>query len=425
MLSCFMGDKIFLLRIRTPAAWLKREDAPAWSHIKPHVHFGSAAIVWVAGRLGRLYWERLVERFRLSRPKPAKPSPYGYKKERRLTAFRQAWAAIPDTARAAILSAGYPDRHWHVWSMVARCDGALDLVGNNAPLAYCLASGNAFRGKERVERPLRSVRRLLRRPQTESLRWLSMPPTRSARDVLRKAKGHDLRDFFTLRSLLWRPESMKIMAHLPALSRGVTRVLADDLAPFVGHGLLLDLANRPAENPFDVARLMHDTLLMAEAQRPGLVHPGNPNRLCFRSWAGLQAVHDELAERLARRGDPALSRLVMPPWPYALPSPTHELRVRHLDTGADFFALSRRLHNCLSSYPRRVWEAAGRWHVFSVEAPEEAGLLIEIADDGEPFIVEARKACNLPIGSATEMKIASWLYHCKQQAWEDGARCEP
>jgi hypothetical protein len=139
-------------------------------------------------------------------------------------ARRRAAAAVPEQVRNAVSAAALVSQEWQVLSMVARVPMSLELVASVPALAGMLAACRSL-GRT-VQRPLRTIRALLRTPDgmvrwRKILRWLGFPDTRAFVNVLRAVPtGANLntQSVLSLRDLWGHPQARKRLLHAPRLS---------------------------------------------------------------------------------------------------------------------------------------------------------------------------------------------------------------
>lgn len=132
------------------------------------------------------------------------------------------WGAlIPNDVVLAVNS--YPNRHWHLLALVARCGSpALDLIQSTPALAWMLASSWIFKEKP-VRDHFRSIRNLFNksRSQVQILRWLNYPASKSILKILRKIDIDDIDAtiLLNLRVLLTNQSTASTLRHLKVINK--------------------------------------------------------------------------------------------------------------------------------------------------------------------------------------------------------------
>lgn len=362
-----------------PAAWRRTRTKP-WRGRRPRIHLrGSHEPVQMA------QWNP---------------------EDRAWQAFEE---AIPVHVRDVI--ARFPDRHFHLLSLIARCPGALDLASNTPALAYALASNWVFH-RPGVQRPLRSARTLLRRRQTDILHWLGFPPTRAARNILRKLtfEATTVDRLLYLRSCLFDPRCCKLLSHLPSIGPGTVRVVSDDfLRSALAPSALDELARSDrGKRGWELAYQLRDTLRVAEMLP-------DPPTLRFPTLQRLFATHDDLVDRfnegadrwLADRESGDLRSFGPPPLPG-----TDDLVP--LDDERKLVEEGQQMKHCIASYASDV--ETGDAYVYRLLRPQRATVLLR-RDDGDWCVAEALGPRNRQISTEAWEVLERWMDQAEELAW--------
>lgn len=293
-----------------------------------------------------------------------------------LDAYR---ATIPAPILAEL--EGYRDRRWHLYNLLVRCPGALDLSRSNPALAYALASSWVFH-KPVPTKPLRAARRLVNRKQKVILDWLGFPATEPARRLLAKIEPGALSVPFLLwmRKALAEPERVQAIRHINRINRPLAVLLmARKLERYLTPRLLEEVSQlrdgQGGEPPLDVAQLMFDTLRMADEEGRGQHCPDR-----FHSVGRLREVHDELVRQCNRKllrrglGGPDAragggSSLTFPKPPF-VGTPD----IRPLVTADDLDMEGLVMSNCVSIYRDSVVQ--GYYYIYRVLRPIRATLSV-------------------------------------------------
>jgi len=325
-------------------------------------------------------------------------------------AARQAFEdAIPEPIRVAV--ARFEDRHWHLLSMVGRCDGALDLLHSTPALAYGLASNWVFH-RPAVQRPMRAARSLLKRKQTEILAWLGFPGTKAVRNILRKLTYEAIvvGRLLYLRRCLHDLECRKLLAHLPVIGPGTIRVVSDEpLRRAMAPSALAGLArNDQLMTGVANAYTLRDTLRMAESL-------GQDRTLRFTTLEQMLEVHDMMVERtnrayeerLVTEGHPDLRTFARPPVPG-----TDD--IVPLDDERKLIEEGLAQHHCIASYAEEV--AEGDAYVYRMLRPERATVLLR-RGRGAWYVAEVRGPHNREPMPATQDVLDRWLSEAEEWEW--------
>lgn len=163
---------------------------------------------------------------------------------RRYKAYKAYYEVIPKDVKIALKQ--YKDRQWHLFSMLARCPGALDLSFSTPALAYMMASCWAFH-KPSPQKALRTMRGLIRKKQIEQFRWLGFPPERRVINMLRKIPSGilSIERMFYLRNACFDKQVMKTLCHMEKINEEVLRIISDpNLFPYVTFSFLEEVSNR-------------------------------------------------------------------------------------------------------------------------------------------------------------------------------------
>lgn len=322
------------------------------------------------------------------------------------------WSAlIPREVREAV--APYPERHWHLLSLAARCGPpAVDLMRSNPALAWALASSWVFRINP-VQEPLRAARRLLARGrvQRDILAWLDFPASETSRRTLRKLDTRSIRvnTLLALRAGMQDADALRLLQHLPTLNHGAIRMACDPvLRPWITPHLLKDVVttgdgpygnlspDRSEHQYAHAATQLHDCLRMM-----GFLEIEHREIGVIRSVHGLAERHDDLVRRLQNRGDRQRAPLALPPAPFEGTSD-----IIPLQSEAALLEEGDAMAHCIGSYGPLA--ATGDTAVYRVLAPERATLAIERQGNGWR-ISELKLARNQDAAPATWQAINAWL----------------
>ena len=286
---------------------------------------------------------------------------------------------IPEDIRAQLVQ--YNDRKWHLFNLLTRCPGALDLSCSNPALLYALASNWVFH-KPAATQPIRAARRLVNKRQKLILDWLGFPATETARQIMAKIMPSALSvsALLCLRRAFDQPDLIKTLAHLDSVNAGTLKLLRiRKLHPYLTPRFIEDVSrdNRPNhEQRPDVVSLLLDTIKMAEEDQWRHCPPR------FFSIARLQEVHDDLTRRMNRQRWIERRSFVERRYGTQFPPPPFPGTdtIRPIDTPEALHFEGGELNHCVGSHIESVFE--GQEYVYQVLAPVRATLSIRRHGNG-------------------------------------------
>ena len=178
-LYCFDEHQVMVLSAGTdPRCWIKTPKQPGWHSARK----APDTLLKQAGIAGRELPVGMQASHYIM-PDGQLVMPFGLhimvRNAYSLELFMQ---QVPTPIRKRLLP--FNDRRWHLYNLLARVPGALDLCDSNPALAYMLASNWVFH-RPAVQNSLRSARALAMKPQRRILEWLGFPPEESVRKTLR------------------------------------------------------------------------------------------------------------------------------------------------------------------------------------------------------------------------------------------------
>lgn len=306
------------------------------------------------------------------------------------------FAPVPEGVRDVLLQLA--DRHWNLFSLLARCPGAVDLAHSNPALCFALASCWVFH-KPAPTHPLREARRLVLRKQKEIMRWLGFPSMESARRIMAKISLSDLTipRLLNLRRAIENATLSKTLAHLPRINGFILDVVGSWYEPLVRPSFLHEVAALQVRiHGEDPLQFLKDTMRMSRELGGRL-----PNG--FGSIAQLVRTHDGLSGWHRQHVPPQLLSL-------SLPSPPFEGTpgIVPLTSPAEVIREAHEMHNCCSSYIQRI--ADGACYLYRVLAPVRATLELVRWEGGWRVGQLEQYANNVVGGSMRRHIIAALLY---------------
>lgn len=321
----------------------------------------------------------------------------------KLVDIEKFYLAVPAEVCDAIRD--FPDRHYSLTSLCARCPGGLDLLYSTPHIAYMLA--NCFAFGKRVKRPLRSARALLAKKQIRQLEWLGFAhPSKSTVRILRKIpkKCCNIELLLYLREALQSPIAHEFLSHVTRINRGVVRIVSDpNLLPWASHSLLNELGHDIDE---DVrAKLGWE---MQHVIEMGLADgPGAPDRAPFRSVHDVRQRYVNLLE--IRRDIPYDGLLPLGAADLAFPEPPIEgnSQIVPIRTFKDLLEEGRQCRHCIASYTREI--IVGQKYAYRVQSQEERATLLLTYESGEWVVSDCRGMANRSVSQELEDLIGMWL----------------
>lgn len=284
-----------------------------------------------------------------------------------------ALATIPERERR--IAARFKDRRWHVLALMARCQGAADLLESNPALGFALANSWVLKDPSPTQ-PMRAARGLIKRPQVEIMQWLGFPPTKRVRRILSRIEPEALagRKLPSLQRALWSSAIQETLVNLPGITSDVMSFICDpDVSDRVTHRFLFDLLQRETvvgssgcmAPPFYYSHWRDacwNAKSLDRAQLPML-----------RSIAQLEKWHGELAEAYARERDAQRAREVDGQRVYFCTPPfAGTSAVEPILDSDSLLEEGRCMGHCVASYRHAV--EAGRYFVYRVTSPVRATL---------------------------------------------------
>jgi len=312
------------------------------------------------------------------------------------------FSAVPSDVSDAVRN--FPERHYSLTSLCARCEGGIDLLYSTPALALMLANCWAFGRK--VSWPLRSIRAQIVKKQVQQLEWLGFPqPSKSMIRILRKIpkKCCTIELLLYLRTAMQFSAARELLAHVTRINRGVIRVVSDTrLLPLASHGLLEEMGHDPHEDL--KARLgweMHHLLEMAPVQRPATM-----GQTPFRSIHDFRQRYAHLLEFLPLF---PLCKRLPEGWNSTFPAPpvggtTEIIPIRTFEELVDE---GGRQHHCIASYASEIM--VGEKYAYRVETRKERATLLLTNQSGVWVTSDCRGGANGSISIELNEMIESWL----------------
>jgi hypothetical protein len=280
---------------------------------------------------------------------------------RRRRLEHEAFGRVPVAIRR-LVAPHLPGLQWGLLSMVARVDGALELLESNPALAVGLAYSSALR--KPVKRPLRSARWLVRQPRRRIAGWLGFPETKATVRALSRVEPEDC-------SLLVLGHLGQLLAsgdrwvhHLPKLRAEPLLLMEPTVRPALTFGLLEELALEPRDRRRSCAAAdVRFVLAVAQRLKPPMRLPPLRSIAQVRQLVG-ELVHEERRQHLLRWK--AAGDFPAPPYPagempLVLPD-DRPVQIRPITDAEGLLAHAGYQRNCMANddeYLERILDGTG------------------------------------------------------------------
>lgn len=388
-------NRVQVFRARPPQAWVKTGDAPGWHHNR-----GDEELLRLGSAIRRVRRYHRAQRRAIAQGTPGS-RPFHLESEC-LARFVE---LVEPQYRGQLYT--LRSRAWHMYSMLFRCPGAVELSRTNQGLAYALANHWVFTGK-RPQQAMRVIRRLLRRPRRQIAAYLGFPEREVSVRLLGKIHGRDL----DLSRLLWlrmavgKPKMARALSHLPWLKAGVLEALGDEQsAELCSAKLLLQLAAMSEGRGVWAGQQVAGVLACARAldePLPRLVGVDQTRRLFD---AALGSLTDHRPPRDRPLG-PA-------------PVPGIAGKIEPLDSTLEVYAEGIEQENCLATARFRLDCARGRQYIYRVLAPERCTVSLRRARSAAGWVLDDFKAAhNRPPSKGATDTVRAWLASASIPFWD-------
>ncbi len=284
-------------------------------------------------------------------------------------------------------------------------------------LAYRLCG---FPGSEEIDFE-RRAQEAARKKRKLIARDLGLPAGRGTVKILAKVAYKDLeldQDLDFLRSALQDPHSCRLLAHLPAVSSEVIRILGrKDRRGVATYSLLEDflrcfsgdsfnhMLNGPIGSAGHAIRLMDAYLELWQLLYPDCCPPK------IRTIAEIPAKHGTLMADHS-----AWERMKARYLPFPDPPVRGSKYIQPIRTAIDLIAEGEECRTCIGSRAAEV--AAGKAYAYRITAPERGTLMLK-KSEGRWTLDEARGLDDRTIARNTLVVIHAWLEGEKQQQEND------
>lgn len=354
---------------------------------------------------------------------PPRPSPMittEYLRERHDTLRRHLrlnqvtrWAAqFPPDAIRFLERNQFSNRRWHLLALWTRVPEGRELFWDLPQLAWMLASSWNVKCKP-VQKPFRSLRALLRKPRSEVLKWLDLPPGKGTLNLLRRIRPVDLtpKVVYWLKLALRDERSRSWLLNMEGRIDSRILYLLGRRQPItfpIAQAILRNESAGPAGALLPVYQLyFHIRKMLDENGRedeiPRLARIHSPERL--REW------HDRLIQET--NVFPKRMRLsVTEAWRAAgnrVPPPIEPTKaIQPLATPEAIACEGRTMHHCLNSHSVDV--AQKKYYAYAIDHQgERATLGLWRQANNIWRLAELRGSCNAAVSAELRNYVYQWL----------------
>ena len=381
-------DRVQVYRATPPQAWVKGPDGGGWRHNR-----GDERLLSVASAIRRVRRYHRAQRRAIALGNPGQ-RPFNLESE----CMARFVELLEPRFRRQLYT--LRSRSWQMYSMLYRCDGAVELSRSNHGLAFCLANHWAFTLK-RPTQAMRTIRRLLPKRRREIAEALGFPRRELSVRILGRIRGRDLElgRMLGLRDALQDKKVARALSHLPALNEGVLDVLTEkDVARQCAASFLEQLST---EGDHSSRWIAHQAMLaVAYAQLVGEQVP---------RFTGIDQVGRVLAkvEGLLSERRPPVDRALPPP-----PIPGIPGLIEPIDSTLGVYDEGISQDNCLATARFRLACMRGDQYIYRVFGLQRCTLALRRAPRANTagWVLYDFKAANnrLP-GEAASASVREWL----------------
>ena len=305
-------------------------------------------------------------------------------------------AAIPAQVRDVV--ARFQTRHWHLLSMVVRCESTLQLLQENPGLGFAMASCWVFSNAQSGE-SMRWIRRMASRRRRDIVEALGFPQREAAVRVLAKLKSESCSviNLLLLRDLMNCPDARKILAHALCIDNTLLTLMSfEPLRATVSDKFISQVAI--GENPTTcrdmVSGMLFDYLRMLKILR---IKEGRR----FQNVESLVSAHDKLARRVlefvhSERKDIEFAEPPVRGCDGIIP-------IRNV---YELCEEAREQRNCVASLAWNITD--GKIFIYRMISPERATVSLR-QKNGIWTLDEVAAAGNQPVSTKALAAITDWL----------------
>jgi len=426
---------ILILQADPLMAWQRTEDT-GWRRVRPQLTL--QGFTGLSGSvLGRESLPEHPEPDVAPDPETGRYSAHDWgslRDIRRLNTKRKFVNSLGRSVRRVVGQFNDRNWQWSVLQLACRVPAAIGLLETNPALGFLVATNWVPRGRSyRTGRPLEWARRHIGKRRREIAARLGFPDSQAVVKVLGRVLPEACHPYrlAALRPVMAEPDTMKVLTHLPVLTKDIIRLVSTEgLREHVTPRLLLEACDEGAFrdagvrynlNRTPVSYMVRETVhVMAAFGRPtgGLVfHSLNQLRLAYESLheifgedgvdvpledypqnrrlqARLELAKMEARAREIRFGDPPIqgNDCIVP-----------------MTTGMDLVEEGREMHHCVATYVDRVHAARGRYYIYRLLPPlQRSTVAIQLTATGWR-IEQIKGIYNEPVNNRTVRYVENWL----------------
>ena len=305
-------------------------------------------------------------------------------------------AGIPAPVRDVV--ARFPARHWHLLSMVARCDSTLQLLQETPGLGFAMASCWVFSHAQSGQ-AMRWIRRMAPRRRRDIVAVLGFPKSEAAVRVLAKLKPDScsVSNILLVRYLLEVPDSRKILAHAPLIDNTLLTLMS--FAPLQAAVSPRFVSQVALGRDFATCREMLPGMLFDYLRMLKILRIKDVKR--FHNVESLVVAHDKLSQLVLEKAQSERKDIKFPEPPVCGCD-----GISPILNVADLCEEAREQRNCVASL---AWDVTDRsLFVYRMHKPERATVALR-QDSGVWTLSEVAAAGNRPVSSEAHAAIGEWL----------------
>lgn len=402
------------------AAWTRAKAQPQWRRFRPVLDIKANKV----GNMRSLHrsraampWPRRAEETLLHDPADIAPpvraddalvernpiEGWIMKVERRIEREGQLTldfiAGIPQEVRSVV--AQFPERHWHLLSMVARCgNSAMEVLRSNPALGFAIASCWVF-SDVRSARAMGWIRRMTSRRRRDIAAALGFPHREASVQVLGKLQPDacSISNLLVLRRLIADPGAAKLLAHARVIDTALLALMTHThLRASVGRRFLLQVA---MGREFPVRRDLLPGIFYDYRRMSRLFQQKDERHRRFHSVEDLVAAHDALARRVVRQSQKTMADLVFP-----APPLIGSDGIIPITSPDELRAEGRTQRNCVAMFACDV--SAGQMFFYRMLEPERATIALRL-NGAKWELNEVSAAMNRPVSEPCHHALGAWL----------------
>lgn len=408
------------------AAWTRSSNKPHWQRFRPAIdiakqqigstrshHRSPTAMRWWPQRVEEAAWrieqEQVEDVVQLAEADeafaPDRANEYeedGWCRfyRRRMAVEKQIIsdfiAGIPAPVRDVV--ARFPARHWHLLSMVARCDSTLQLLQETPGLGFAMASCWVFSNAQSGQ-AMRWIRRMAPRRRRDIVAALGFPKSEAAVRVLAKLKPDScsVSNILLLKDLLEVKYASKILAHAPLIDNTLLTLMS--FAPLQAAVSPRFVSQVALGRNFATCREMLPGMLWDCMRMRKLLRVKDVKR--FQNVESLVVAHDKLSQLVLEKAHSERKDIKFPEPPVCGCD-----GISPILNVVDLCEEAREQRNCVASL---AWDIIDRsLFVYRMHKPVRATIALR-HEGGVWALSEVAAAGNQPVSTEAHAAIGDWL----------------